>query len=392
MTVEELLKCYESGQRNFTRLRLNRATLSKAELPLIVLTEAALRGADLSEALLAGAELIKTDLCKATLIQANLIGANLAWANLRRADLHRTMLSGAVLTGANLSQAMLNHASLSGANLVGANLKGANLQNANLKGADLKTANLLDANLKGADLEGADLMGATLPNGDRAIVLDEEPANWASIIQTQQMDPVSDCLLSEDRCFTAVRSTVSDETLAAQLPERASESLAAEADWLAELSQKTTNIQHIPSEPVETLKSVVKSGRYQQGNYQFRQKLLRLYNRRCAITGCTAEPVLEVAYIIPQTHLAMGDPSNGLLLRADLHILFERHLLTIEPDSMTILLAPELQETDYGMLKGKSIFLPDKEAERPSQQALTEHFQQCGWREDRAAWPEGYVV
>ncbi len=115
-----------------SKLNLQRAELSSAELSL-----AELEGAELSWAKLEGAKLFL---------------ANLSWANLFLAN-----LKGADLEGANLERANLEGADLKEANLSGAFLPGANLFLANLKGSNLKGSNLKGSNLKGANLEGTNL-------------------------------------------------------------------------------------------------------------------------------------------------------------------------------------------------------------------------------------------
>jgi ribosomal protein L37AE/L43A len=110
-----------------------------------------------------------------------------------------------------------------------------------------------------------------------------------------------------------------------------------------------------------------------QGQVEFRQRLLDAYDRRCAITGCDAEDALEAAHIIPYQGAHTNDVRNGLLLRADLHTLFDRLLLTIDPGSMRVVLAPVLRPTSYGELEGRTIRLPAQRALRPSSVALARH-------------------
>jgi uncharacterized protein YjbI with pentapeptide repeats len=99
-----------------------------------------------------------------------LIDVDLSRVNLSEATLHKTVLEGANLTRANLSRADLTRADLRGADLSGANLVKANLRKANLRGADLS-----GADLRGADLTGADLGGAILPDG--SILLTSQPSS-----------------------------------------------------------------------------------------------------------------------------------------------------------------------------------------------------------------------
>ncbi len=55
------------------------------------------------------------------------------------------------------------------------------------------------------------------------------------------------------------------------------------------------------------------------------------YEHRCVVTGCTVIAVLEAAHIRPYRRPEDNDVKNGLLLRADIHTLFDLNLLGIEP-------------------------------------------------------------
>jgi uncharacterized protein YjbI with pentapeptide repeats len=160
-----------------SRVQLDHAYLTTADLkkiwmPEAFLRKANLRGTDLSEADLRGTNLSEAILSEAILDQANLSGAYLSEAILDQAN-----LSGAYLGGAHLSEAILDQANLSGANLYQADLSKAdlskahlskanldrtNLSEANLYQADLGEAHLNEANLSGAHLNEADLGGAHL--------------------------------------------------------------------------------------------------------------------------------------------------------------------------------------------------------------------------------------
>ena len=56
-----------------------------------------------------------------------------------------------------------------------------------------------------------------------------------------------------------------------------------------------------------------------------------LYERRCAVTGERTLPVLHAAHIKPFGANGPHDPRNGLLLRSDLHTLFDRGYVTVTP-------------------------------------------------------------
>jgi len=112
---------------------------------------------------------------------------------------------------------------------------------------------------------------------------------------------------------------------------------------------------------------------------KFRESLLKAYNKRCAITNCDVEEALEAAHIYPYNRgIQFNRASNGLLLRVDIHELFERYLLGIDPRTKKILIAPNLVNS-YGKLAGKRIYIPENPALRPSKKALEWHFNQCQW-------------
>ena len=71
-------------------------------------------------------------------------------------------------------------------------------------------------------------------------------------------------------------------------------------------------------------------GRLGQG--AFRVLVTDAYERRCAITGEKTLPVLEAAHIKPYALNGPHRVNNGILLRSDLHKLFDLGYLTVTPD------------------------------------------------------------
>lgn len=95
-----------------------------------------------------------------------------------------------------------------------------------------------------------------------------------------------------------------------------------------------------------------------QGGAAFRASLIKAYGERCAITDCDAIDALEAAHIVPYRGPHTDAVENGLLLRADLHTLFDRDLLDVDPMSLRVTLSPALAKTVYGNLEGKPVRLP----------------------------------
>lgn len=120
---------------------------------------------------------------------------------------------------------------------------------------------------------------------------------------------------------------------------------------------------------MRTLASIVR----RQGQKEFRQALLDAYIGKCAISKCTVTDALEAAHIVPYLGPKTNHISNGLLLRADLHILFDIGKIAIDTKSMTVVIAPELKQTDYLQFDKVKIYLPNDKHKQPSIEALDQH-------------------
>lgn len=120
-------------------------------------------------------------------------------------------------------------------------------------------------------------------------------------------------------------------------------------------------------------KRVAQSIVQRQGQPEFRSRLLRLYEGKCCVTATDAVQALEAAHIYPYKGPKTNHPSNGLLLRADLHSLFDQGLFGIDTNTMTVVLAQALTRTVYAHLAGVAIRLPKRMADRPSKDALDWH-------------------
>jgi HNH endonuclease len=110
-----------------------------------------------------------------------------------------------------------------------------------------------------------------------------------------------------------------------------------------------------------------------RGQKTFRDALIDAYGGRCAITRCKVRDVLEAAHIFPYLGEETNHVTNGLLLRADLHTLFDLGFIAIDPKTFSILVARGLHGGEYGRLHGKKLHLPKRRDKYPSKKALEEH-------------------
>jgi hypothetical protein len=108
--------------------------------------------------------------------------------------------------------------------------------------------------------------------------------------------------------------------------------------------------------------------RERRGQRQFRDALRRWYGGRCLVTACGILAVLEAAHISPYRGEDDNHPENGLLLRADIHTLFDLDLLGIEPERLVVEIHPAIIR-EYGHLSGITIRCAG--GRHPSRKALT---------------------
>lgn len=113
-----------------------------------------------------------------------------------------------------------------------------------------------------------------------------------------------------------------------------------------------------------------------EGQGAFRLRLLNAYGR-CAVTGEHAFPVLEAAHITPYRGPGSNHLQNGLVLRSDLHRLYDAGYITVTPDLRLAVSSRLRQEFDNGKLyysmDGERVSVPGERAAQPSRAALEWH-------------------
>jgi putative restriction endonuclease len=110
-----------------------------------------------------------------------------------------------------------------------------------------------------------------------------------------------------------------------------------------------------------------------RGQGGFRRTLLDAYGWRCAVTGYDAEDALEAAHITPYRGPVTHHPSNGLLLRADMHTLFDLGLVALDYDDQRLLVKDELRSTKYGKFADGPVAFPTDPRLQPSREAVAWH-------------------
>ena len=109
------------------------------------------------------------------------------------------------------------------------------------------------------------------------------------------------------------------------------------------------------------------------GQSKFRNHLLNKYGNVCAISGTNPAEILEAAHLYRYSEKEVHDPEGGLLFRRDLHTLFDRWMLTIDPNELTVHISPTLiQYPDISKYQGAEIKVPKDLT--PKRDYLKAHF------------------
>lgn len=117
-------------------------------------------------------------------------------------------------------------------------------------------------------------------------------------------------------------------------------------------------------------------GRLGQG--AFRVLVTDAYERRCAVTGEKTLPVLEAAHIKPYSLLGPHRVNNGILLRSDLHKLFDLGYVTVTTE-LRLEVSPRLRAEwqngrEYYAHHGQPLCVqPADPANQPSREFLSWH-------------------
>jgi putative restriction endonuclease len=116
------------------------------------------------------------------------------------------------------------------------------------------------------------------------------------------------------------------------------------------------------------------------GQGTFRALITDMYQRRCAVTREKALPALEAAHIRPFSQVQEHALTNGILLRSDVHRLFDAGYVTITPDyrvEASQRMKADFNDGDnYLGLHGASVWGPESEGFKPDPVALAWHNEQ----------------
>ena len=139
------------------------------------------------------------------------------------------------------------------------------------------------------------------------------------------------------------------------------------------------DISELLAPPVRLGKPYLHAPRLGQG--AFRVLVTDNYERRCAVTQERTLPALEAAHIRPYGDGGKHEAQNGLLLRSDIHSLFDTGYVTVTP-SLNFEVSRRIREEfengkDYYALHGRPIAAPRRFLDHPDPHALAWHNEHC---------------
>lgn len=206
---------------------------------------------------------------------------------------------------------------------------------------------------------------------------------YRALQQTTVPDPTIGCIILTNPFFFDERDWISppvdwSPNLVQGKTYQTAEPIGAQL-WLTVQERLATVLADsdlIREQPAAYGAEYLTRGRLGQGT--FRVLVTEAYNRRCAITGERTLPVLQAAHIKPFAAAGPNHVDNGLLLRADLHILFDQGFLTIN-DTLQVEVSQRIKSEYengkvYYALHGRSLaVVPERISERPAREFLAWH-------------------
>jgi putative restriction endonuclease len=140
------------------------------------------------------------------------------------------------------------------------------------------------------------------------------------------------------------------------------------------LVQEAAEDAYVP-DAFDAREHITRAIRARRGQAAFRQKLRKRFSDTCIITRCGLVDLLEAAHIVPYRGAKDNHPSNGLLLRADIHTLFDLDLLGIHPKTLAVHLHPKVMGMGYDQYKSCRLACDESLVSRKALESRWEKFQ-----------------
>ncbi|MGA6156750.1 HNH endonuclease [Stenotrophomonas sp. NPDC087984] len=181
---------------------------------------------------------------------------------------------------------------------------------------------------------------------------EDEEAGW-------KKKPVVTYRSRHEAGWISARGTLTAPELRALCVQRASQNSLRELRWDDFQHALTHGGTPLPLGIIDTTQKVIAEGhgtatiRVRKGQPAFRKHLLEVFGEVCAFTGLAPVQALEAAHLYSYAANSKHHKGGGLLLRRDLHRLFDLGLIAVHPQTKTLHLADSLKVyPDYAKLDG----------------------------------------
>lgn len=179
---------------------------------------------------------------------------------------------------------------------------------------------------------------------------DNRPDSFASLEAAAETLAILRALKTESTTKPSYRAMLSHE-LVIDLSNALPLENPGTGSLTAPLPSRELELLHADRRTMRAQVSVVRTG---QAN--FREGVITRYGGRCCISGCDISTLVEAAHVIPYRGDQSDDVSNGLLLRVDLHRLFDAHLVSINPETLEVVVANSIDDPVYRAYHGIRLF------------------------------------
>lgn len=105
------------------------------------------------------------------------------------------------------------------------------------------------------------------------------------------------------------------------------------------------------------------------GQAKFRSDLMAIFGNMCIVSNCNIPEALQAAHIVTKKGHDLNKISNGLILRSDIHLLFDADLMSIDPRDFVVSFDERCTKY-YSDFHGKSIY--ENLQNHPNLKALSE--------------------
>jgi len=224
--------------------------------------------------------------------------------------------------------------------------------------------------------------GQLVGSPKRGIASDGKTKMQALVRFSKFSDPRNRFLIPE----TQVREVLSESQIKAQAsgdPLRAAQvaSLSALLPTVSKIIEpdESDDDNFDPKDDKDARKKIARLIAQRRGQRKFRNSLLAAYDQRCAVTGSSILDILEAAHIRPYRNDETNKAVNGLLLRSDIHTLFDCGLISVDANTMKVILSKGLLNSEYKRLEGKKLRKTKLRSQMPDRTALSMHNKEWGF-------------